>query len=376
MERAIALFGGSFDPLTNAHLSVIRNLAQRFERVVVVPSHISPFKQDANALCDETRLAFLDECCKNWTNVEISRFETDSDEVSYTYKTVAHYKTDGMQLYFVIGTDMIDGLDRWKNIAQLSQNAIFYVINRPYFGISEQKLECLKTLGYRFRFADFDGEEGSSSLLKVALAFNKESEVAPAIVCEYVRENGLYSDYEFIVKAYEKFGMKQSRIDHTYRAVKVGIILAKTYNESLENTIMALLMHDIGKYVSAKQLQSMGIPCSNVDDYPDPVRHCFTSKAIAKHYLGVKNEDVLSAIENHTTARAKMSMLEKIVFIADYIEEGRTFDGVENARKLAYTDIDRAIIVALQQTIDHLKKEPQTIDERTISALEYLKNQK
>ncbi|MFS8512340.1 MAG: bis(5'-nucleosyl)-tetraphosphatase (symmetrical) YqeK, partial [Planifilum fulgidum] len=70
--------------------------------------------------------------------------------------------------------------------------------------------------------------------------------------------------------------------------------------------------------------------------------------------LGVDDEEVLNAIRSHTTGRPGMSLLEKVVFLADYIEPGRSFSGVEEVRRLAREDLDRAILKALDNTIVYL----------------------
>ena len=171
MKRT-ALFGGSFDPLTKAHLDVIEKLSERFDEVVVMPSKISPFKQDVTAVDGAVRLNMLTTSTSTLKNVEVSSFELDSDKVSYTYNTVAHLIENGKKITLVMGSDMISSLDKWRNFDYLIKSVSFYFIPRPFFAMDYDKIEEYKKLGAKIEIADFIGEEGSSSLLKVAVAFN------------------------------------------------------------------------------------------------------------------------------------------------------------------------------------------------------------
>lgn len=370
----LALFGGSFDPITNAHMSVIRELSARFSEVVVMPSHVSPFKRDSETAPDSVRFNLVRECCKDYENVVVSDYELKNDSVSYSYNTIEYFKNQGKTVYFVIGSDMLVDLNKWKNTESLKKNAVFYLVKRPYFEIDEQILQQRRNEGFKIEIAPFVGAEGSSSLLKVAVAFNKENEVVPNVVAQYARDNGLYTQYVSIVEKYPLFKMKQTRISHTYSVAKEAIVLAKTHHVDVEKAIRASLLHDIGKYVNETDLTEMGIPFSpQVKDCEEAVKHCYFSSSIARHVLGETDEDVLNAIENHTTGRPDMSALEKVVFLADYTEEGRTFDGVEKARALCVQSLDKGMKYALERTVDYLKKNHKKIDVRTIIALEFYK---
>ena len=374
MKRT-ALFGGSFDPLTKAHLDVIEKLSERFDEVVVMPSKISPFKQDVTAVDGAVRLNMLTTSTSTLKNVEVSSFELDSDKVSYTYNTVAHLIENGKNITLVMGSDMISSLDKWRNFDYLIKNVTFYFIPRPFFEMDYEKIEEYRKMGAQIEIADFVGEEGSSSLLKVAIAFDKQAEVVPQTVCDYLKENGLYKDYCYITEKYKEYGMKDSRIEHTYRVTKMAIILAKIHSVSVEKAIRGALMHDIGKYVSAKSLQDRGFTLNeNAFSCPSPVEHCYTSEAIAREDLGETDEDVLRAIINHTTGDKGMSDLEKVVFLADYIEEGRTFEGVETVRKACYNSLNEGMRLALEKTLDYVKSKGGSLDERTVQTLAEYKN--
>ncbi len=369
MKRT-ALFGGSFDPLTKAHLDVIEKLNGIFDEVIVMPSKISPFKTDVVAVDGNVRVAMIKDCCKDFKNVTVSSFEIDNGEVSYTYMTVQHLKNEGKNVTLVMGSDMIPSLDKWRRFDYLIDSVTFFFIQRPYFAMDEEKIAEYKKLGAKIEIADFVGEEGSSSLLKVAVAFDKQSEVVPPVVAEYVTQNGLYRDYCYITDKYADFGMKQSRIEHTYRTAKMAIILAKLHGVDIDKAIKSALLHDIGKYVTPEDLAKQNIAVIK-DAYscPLPVQHCYTSEAIARTVLGESDELILRAIVNHTTGDRGMTDLEKVIFLADYVEEGRSFDGVDEVRAVCYRSLNLGMRMAIEKTLEFIKAKGGEIDKRTCEVL-------
>ena len=178
-KNATALFGGSFNPPTLAHLSVIKGLSERFEKVIVMPTKISPFKIGAYKICDDDRLSLLRECCRPMQHVEVSDFELKKEGVSYTCFTVDELKKIHENLFLVMGTDNIEGLRGWKNIDKILDKCIVYLVPRPGFPITESDKKELLTLNCRYETADFIGADGSSTLVPVANAFGKLREVVP-----------------------------------------------------------------------------------------------------------------------------------------------------------------------------------------------------
>ena len=103
--------------------------------------------------------------------------------------------------------------------------------------------------------------------------------------------------------------------------------------------------------------------------------HALTGSLVAERIFG-ENENVVSAICHHTTGRADMTLLEKIIYIADYVERNRDFPGVEEMRAMAYTDLDRAVLMGLESAVAHVKRQGQGLAPATLEALEYLQNRK
>ena len=130
----VALFGGSFDPVTDAHKEIIANLSERFDRVVVMPTAVSPFKTTASA-SGAHRAEMLKRATRNMKNVTVSRYELKKQGVSYTVDTLEHLKAkyDGAKICTVIGSEELSRLGEWKDIDRLKSLTTFFVVERTGF---------------------------------------------------------------------------------------------------------------------------------------------------------------------------------------------------------------------------------------------------
>lgn len=137
--------------------------------------------------------------------------------------------------------------------------------------------------------------------------------------------------------------------------------LALHYGADTEKAKIAGLLHDCGKKMT---------------EGPDSLTHSKTGAKFAKEIFNVRDEEILNAIMYHTTGRENMTMLEKIIFMADKIEPGRKYDGVERLRKTAYASIDDAIIMSLESTIEYVKIRDLELDNDSLKTLKFLKEGK
>lgn len=153
--------------------------------------------------------------------------------------------------------------------------------------------------------------------------------------------------------------LKPSRYEHTLGVVTSAVFLTQKYyskDESvLEKIRLAALLHDCAKNYSAEALlraaEDNQLELDAVCKSTPELLHGPVGAVLAEKDYGISDEDILNAIRYHTTGRPGMSFLEKIIYLADYIEPGRTYPGAEALRKLAESDFDEAIIEALSNTI-------------------------
>jgi len=152
-------------------------------------------------------------------------------------------------------------------------------------------------------------------------------------------------------------GMKPSRFEHTMGVCKTAVTMAKRFGADVRRTETAALLHDIAKRMSHEELraeaQKYGIEAEGM--YASPaLLHSTVGAEMAKHELGIDDEYIIDAIRFHTVGRAEMSDVEKIVYIADMIEESRSYPGVEELRKAAEEDLDKALFLCVKHVIEYI----------------------
>lgn len=166
------------------------------------------------------------------------------------------------------------------------------------------------------------------------------------------------------------------RYNHSLRVVEIAIKLAKIYGEDIERTEIAALLHDCGKYLDKisllKKANNFDIILDSVMEANMELIHAPLGSKIAEVEYGIVNKEILNAIYYHTTGRENMTLLDKIIYIADYIEPSRTFYGIDEIRRLAYVDLDKSILKALDTTIIFLINKNKLIHLNTIEARNYL----
>ena len=149
--------------------------------------------------------------------------------------------------------------------------------------------------------------------------------------------------------------------------------------EFVDKARTAGYLHDNAKCLSDEELLAVcaqnNIPVTECEKKSPYLLHGKVGAFYAKTLYGIDDEDILNAITYHTTGRPGMSMLEKIIFTADYIEPGRTKQAnLDYIRYLAFTDIDRCVLKILSDTLDYLEEKHKSIDDMTVKTLEYYKN--
>lgn len=164
----------------------------------------------------------------------------------------------------------------------------------------------------------------------------------------------------------------ENRFHHTLRVIEESNKLAKVHNIDRDKAVLAALLHDCAKFEDEKKLLNMAndfdIMKNNMLMYNVHLIHAPLGAILAEYRYNVQDKDILDAIRYHTTGRKNMSQLEKLIYIADYIEPDRKFDGVERMRQLAYQDLDRSILLAMDESLIYLIKNNRIISKDTFEA--------
>jgi predicted HD superfamily hydrolase involved in NAD metabolism len=151
--------------------------------------------------------------------------------------------------------------------------------------------------------------------------------------------------------------MPLSRWEHTLRVVETAAILAERYDADKEKVDTAAILHDFCKFWTAEELifaiKQYKLP-QDLLLYNQELWHGPVASKVAAKEFGIQDQEITNAIFYHITGRPEMSLVEKIVFLADYIEPERKFPGVDAARQLAQKSLNQAIVLSLKQTIQFL----------------------
>ena len=183
------------------------------------------------------------------------------------------------------------------------------------------------------------------------------------------------NDLKKIRKAMEKC-QDAKRFEHTLGVAYTAAALAMRYDGDIKNAQIAGLLHDCAKCLSDEKRLSIcekhNISMTEIERRNPFLLHAKVGSFLAMEEYKIKDSDIIHAILNHTTGRPGMSLLEKIIFIADYIEPGRkNAPNLAEIRKLAFEDLDSALLKILSDTLEYLKSTDGEIDPMTARTYEY-----
>ena len=392
MQR-IGIYGGTFNPPHIGHIEAAKQAASamRLTKLLVIPDRIAPHKViPAGSPTPEQRLRMLQIAFRNCPDIEVSDLELRREGPSFTWETIAQVKElyPDAQLTLFMGTDMFLSFHNWKNPEYILANAsigVFFRGDRNERAAVEERKAQMEDRGAQVTLVENDVIEISSTQMRRLLAFRCAADFLPEGVLEYIRQERLYDtraawknlpmdQLEEVVVSL----LKPNRVAHVLGCRDTAVELAKVWGANETDAARAGILHDITKAIDGPlQLTLCGTYGKILSDfsrrYPKTL-HALTGSMVAERIFG-ENEAVVSAIEHHTTGKADMNLLEKIIYVADYMEPNRNFPGVERLRELAYSDITAALKLGLEMTLDHLKNQGNEVSPASRDALAWLKEQ-
>lgn len=382
----LAVFGGSFNPPHIGHLTAAKNAVfkTRPDKLLVMPANRPPHKAlsddepGVEARMEMSRLCFAEIDCAEVSSLEIARGGT-----SYTAQTVRELKAKypGERILLFMGTDMLESFELWKDFEYIIQNAAIVVFQREdgeEGKIAQSASRLADKYSAEIEIVLSEHRVVSSSGLRRLLKNRQGRDFFPEEEYEYIIANRLYGskpELQFLrEKAYAM--LKAKRIPHVQGCEKEAVRLAKRYGADETEAAEAAILHDITKKLplseQLKLCEKYDIMTDALEKANEKLLHAKTGAGVASAMFGV-SEEVRSAINWHTTGKADMTLLEKIIYLADYIEETRHFDGVEKLRSLAYEDLDQAMILGLQTSIKEIEGKGHAVHKNTLLALEWFK---
>ncbi|MCL2563960.1 MAG: bis(5'-nucleosyl)-tetraphosphatase (symmetrical) YqeK [Oscillospiraceae bacterium] len=380
----VGVFGGSFNPPHRGHLLAARAAvnALGLECLYVVPAKEPPHKAlpDGSPPAAEryrlTELLFADEPL-----VTVSGLELQRDGVSYTIDTVAALKArhPNAAMYLLLGTDMFLSLAEWYRAAELLTMvtpAVFARAGGQDAAIAAQAERLRAEYGVDAQVIDHEVFEVSSTELRDLLANRQGAELmGAAVYSEVIRSRHYGAKPVFAWLLEQVAACNPRRAAHTAGTAEEAVKLARRWGVDAEQAEEAALLHDITKGLDPDTQLRL---CKKYDMMPDDVErenpkllHAVTGAGMARAEFGVCDA-VFDAILCHTTGRPRMTMLDKVLYVADYIEPNRDFTEVGTLRELAYTDLDAAVAFGLELTARELRAKGAAVHPRSIEALEHV----
>ena len=390
MER-IGIYGGTYSPPHIGHLKAAEYAIEALglDRLLLIPTGVSAHKAMAAGATSADRLQMLRLSAANMEKAQVSDLEIRRQGSSYTVDTLRTIREEnpGAELVLLMGTDMFVSFLSWREpeaIMALATLAVFCRGERGERERIEAQKENLEAMGAKIRLVENPVNAISSTDLRRMLVFGCADPFLMPGVGDYIREKGLYGlDRERKNLPMEELEeavialMNPNRVAHVLGCRDTAVELARVYGENEVDAARAGLLHDITKAIDGPLQLTLcdeyGIVLDTFSRSFPKTLHALTGSLVAQRIFG-ENENVVSAICHHTTGRANMTLLEKIIYIADYVEPNRDFPGVEEMRAMAYTDLDRAVLMGLESAVAHVRRQGQGLAPATLEALEFLQN--
>jgi len=394
----IGIYGGTFDPIHVGHVRAAEAAvkALELEQLLLIPAGIPPHKQlPEESAPAQHRLAMTTlaaEQIQQDTGVSAQALdlELSREGVNYTCDTLAalreQYPED--ELWLLMGTDMFFSFQQWKQPQEIVKRAHLAVFRRygedlqRDFG-QQARLICDTFGPTEIRILDLPQiTELSSTQLRQQLQNGQGAEGLLPQIYGYILRHGLYGtkadlknlsldELRYVALSF----LKAKRIPHVLGTEQAAAELAHRYGVDEEIARRAALLHDCAKRLDrGQQLETAeryGLPVDELEREETGLLHAKNGAAIARDLLGV-DDTIYWAIYWHSTGKAGMNDLEKIIYIADYIEPTRNFPEVEKLRQAAARSLDEGLYAGLANTLEDTLRRGKKVHEKSREAMTYL----
>ncbi len=374
----IGVFGGTFDPVHHGHIALVETAMKELslDMLYVMPNGNPPHKDretDKLSRLEMVKIAF-----SNIQGVKVSDYEIQKEENCYTYETLSYLKEQHPEdeLYFLMGMDNLPAFFSWKEPKIICRLAKLVFFGRYGCSISKDDGEKLKNdLLAEVFFLPFEMDISSTEIRAEIKTGTYLFHKLPFLVFQYIVKKGLYgtvavSEYDFYEEDLKNY-IEEKRFLHSIGVSVTAYRLAQRYGEDCKQAYFAGLMHDVAKRMPIDKQLAL---CKKIKLHPDEVAypkmlHAPAGAGFLKKHYEIKDKKLLSAIRYHTMGCADMTLFDKLIYMADYIEPCRNFEGVDLLRESSFLDLDKAIIQGIDATIlslveEHLKISPVLLDVR------------
>ena len=380
----IAVYGGSFNPPHLGHVEAARTAARALspEKFLIVPAGTPPHK--AMAEDSPTPARRLELCRLAFAEVpgaEISDRELRREGKSYTSDTVEQLLGEypGAEICLVVGTDMLLSFEDWYRFRFLLEKCTLAVLSRTEEDGEElrDKIGALRSAyGARILLLEHEPLKASSEEIRRRLPLRSGREQLPETVYAEIirrRDYGARPELSWLREQVLDY-LDEYRVAHVAGCENEAVGLARRWGEDPELAAEAAILHDITKRCTREEQLQYCEKYAIINDKSElenpRLLHAKTGAALARDLFGA-DDAVYEAIRWHTTGKPDMTRFEKILYLADYIEPTRDFDGIGTLRELAYEDLDAAMALGLGMTIEEIRRSGREVYIDTLSAFEW-----
>lgn len=402
----IGIYGGTFSPVHNGHVIMAKNFIEqlKLDKLLVIPTFTPPHKSEDKGVSPWDRYEMLRLAFQGYDKTEVSDIEIKRRNVSYTIDTLRALENEG-ELYLLCGSDMFLTLETWREASEILRLAKIVLGRRESSDIIKEKIDkqrafLEKTYGAEIYEIAFDAFEISSSEIRKLISENRSvSGLLPESVERYIAENRLYAGIDSEnkldeIRKHVSEVISPHRLSHTLgveaEIARLGGIFMP---DKIYKLRVAALLHDITKeYSTKKQLllcQAYGIKVDRDLESSPKLFHAQTGAYQARALFGdVVDDEIFDAILCHTTGKRDMTLFDKLLYLADYIEEGRSFEDCVYLRNYFYgkisslaTEEDRyvhlqkTLYLSFNMTVEGLRREGAYVSLVTMDAMGSIKKE-
>lgn len=392
----IGIMGGTFNPVHNIHLMMAEEARKQFrlKKVFFMPSKNPPHKKKSGIASEEHRKRMIEHAIQGNPHFAFSGMELEREGTTYTKDTLTElnrrYPDD--KFYFILGGDSLASMEQWREPKYIFEHCHILAANRGMADtgqIREWISHYKKKYGGKLSEIQMPSSSVSSEMIRDKLAGGMSvTGYVPDCVEQYIRFHGLYHDCEplfqgtpnnqEIIRMLSAL-LKPKRFLHTLGVAATAANMAGVFGYDEQDAFLAGLLHDCAKYLTGGELvrlcEEEGVPLTDVERANTALIHGKFGAHLARTKYHVEQKDILDAISYHTTGRPDMGMLEKIIYLADFMEPGRATPcqpySLAEIRGMCFRDLDRALTMALECCVTYLESADAVIDPLTIATYRY-----
>lgn len=388
----IGIYGGTFNPIHNTHIEIAKAAFDQFklDRVYILVAGTPPHKDTAESVVDTCRLDMVRLAIESIEGLFIDDREIYRSGKSYSYITMTELKNEypDDDLFFIMGSDSLINFQKWVKPEIISKAATILVA--PRLGDDLEELndamkECRDIFDGDFELIDYEANGIASSKIRAEFYSNPDvsADMAPQVI-DYIKEHNLYSPYNYsyddVLRLSEemKKALKPGRYIHTLGVATTAQALALRWNYPAYTAMVAGMLHDCAKCITDEERISIckenDLPISEIEAKYPHLLHGKVGAYFCSSKYDVHDPQIAHAITYHTTGCPNMNLLDKIIFVADYIEPGRDKQPrLDILRATAYTDLDRCVYMILEDSVAYLNNNPDMVDPTTVDTYNYYK---